>query len=199
MTDDITSKVDGIIAKAPNWAQKIMNELREIILQCGLQETVKWGAPVYTHHGNVVGLVALKNYVSLWFYEGAQHSDPKKVLIASGENTQALRQWRFTEVTEINRELVSQYVNEAALNSEKGIKTPKGKVKVPPVPDILKDVFKKEPELKKFFDRLAPSHKRDYIEHIAGAKREETKLRRLEKCLAQMREGKELNSQYKKS
>ncbi len=197
MTNDTATKVDDIIAKAPDWAQEILNELRDIILNCGLQETVKWGAPVYTHHGNVVGLVSLKNYVSLWFYEGAQLNDHAKVLIASDERTQALRQWRFTSTAEINRELVTTYINEAALNAEKGIKTKKPKVKVPPMPDILKSAFANEPELKQFFDGLAPSHRREYIEHITEAKREETKLRRLEKSLELMRQGKDLNSKYK--
>ena len=198
MSTDVSEKVDEIISKSPEWAQEILNELREIILNYGLQETVKWGAPVYTHHGNVVGIVALKNYVSLWFYEGSQLSDPDKVLIASGENTQALRQWRFTSAKEIPSKKVTAYVNEAALNSEKGIKTQKKKVEIPVVPDILNDAFKKEPAVKAFFDGLAPSYQRDFVVFITEAKREETRLKRLQKSLELMREGKDLNSKYKK-
>lgn len=198
MAEDVSQKVNEIISRSPDWASEILNELRRIILKCGLKETVKWGAPVYTHHGNVVGIVALKNYVSLWFYEGAQLSDKDKVLIASSEKTKALRQWRFESVSEIDEQKITAYVNEAALNMEKGIKTPKPKVKKPEVPDLLKDAFKKEPQLKTFFDQLAPSHQREYVEHITEAKREETKLRRLEKSLALMREGKDLHSKYKK-
>lgn len=192
-----SGKVDEIIEKSEGWAQPIMRDLREIILGCGLQETVKWGAPTYVHHGNVVGLVALKNYVSLWFFEGAQLSDPDKVLIASSEKTKALRQWRFEKVSDIEAERIALYVNEAALNMEKGIKTPKPKVKVPPMPDILKQAFVKEPELKAFFDKLAPSHRRDYIAFISEAKQEATRLRRLEKSLNLMREGKDLNAKYR--
>lgn len=197
MAKDDSAKVDEIIAKSADWAQPILRELRSIVLDCGLQEAVKWGAPTYIHHGNVVGLVALKNYVSLWFYEGAQLSDPDKVLIASSEKTKALRQWRFTDVKEIDRKKVKQYVNEAALNMEKGIKTPKPKVKVPPVPDLLKKALAKEPRLQTFFDGLAPSHRREYIQFIDEAKREETKLRRLEKSLNLMRAGKDLMSKYR--
>lgn len=198
MAEDVSKKVDEIISRSPNWSSEVLNELRRIILNCGLKETVKWGAPVYTHHGNVVGIVALKNYVSLWFYEGAQLSDKDKVLIASSEKTKALRQWRFESVSEIDEQKIAAYVNEAALNMEKGIKTPKPKVKKPEVPDLLKAAFKKEPQLKTFFDQLAPSHQREYVEHITEAKREETKLRRLEKSLVLMREGKDLHSKYKK-
>lgn len=197
MSQAIAKKVEEIIGKSPDWAQVIMLKLREIILNCGLEEDVKWGAPVYMHHGNVVGMVALKNYVSLWFYEGATLSDPDQVLIASSEKTKALRQIRFEKVGDINSNQVKQYVNEAALNMEKGIKTPKPKVKVPALPDLLKSAFEKEPHLKAFFDQLAPSHRREYIEYINEAKREETKLRRLDKSLDMMRQGKDLNAKYK--
>lgn len=198
MTASNKARVDEVIGKSPEWAQAILNELRSIILSCGLEETVKWGAPIYVHHGNVVGIVALKNYVSLWFYEGATLSDPDKVLIASSEKTKALRQIRFANVKEVDRDQIKRYVNEAALNMEKGIKTEMPKVKVPPVPELLKEAFNKEPELKGFFDNLAPSHRREYIQFIDEAKREETKIRRLEKSLQLMREGKDLNAKYKK-
>lgn len=197
MAKNDSAKVDEIIARTEDWAQPILSELRSIVLDCGLQEAVKWGAPTYVHHGNVVGLVALKNYVSLWFFEGAQLSDPDNVLIASSEKTKALRQWRFTTVSEIDRKKVKQYVNEAALNMEKGIKTPHPKVKVPHVPDLLKEAFAKEPHLKTFFDGLAPSHRREYVQYIDEAKREETKMRRLEKSLNLMRGGKDLMSKYR--
>ena len=198
MTVDPKTDIDKVVAKVPHWQQTLMHELRAIVLDCGLKETLKWGSPTYIHHGNVVGIVALKNYVSLWFFEGAQLSDPDNVLIASSEKTKALRQWRFERGAKVNREKVAQYVNEAALNMEKGIKTPKPKVSVPPIPEILKKAFENERPLKTFFDDLAPSHQREYIQFISEAKREETRLRRLDKSLKLMREGKDLMSKYRK-
>ena len=50
--------------------------LRAILLACGLDETLKWGRPVYAAGGkNVVGVAAFKTYFGLWFFEGARLAD----------------------------------------------------------------------------------------------------------------------------
>jgi len=54
-----------------------------------------------------------------------------------------------------------------------------------------------EPKVKEFYNSMAPSHQRDYANHISEAKQEATKLRRLEKCMNILREGKGLHDKYK--
>lgn len=190
-------KVDAYIDKKANdWQRPILETLRKCILDCGLKEEVKWGAPTYTHHGNVVGFSAFKNHCGLWFFEGATLKDNSKVLLNAQEGkTQALRQWRFVEGDSVNEELVKEYVREAALNMEKGIKTAKKKVEIV-VPEVLKEALDAEPAAKALFEKLAPSKRRDYAEHIAGAKQEATKFRRLEKSLELIRQGKGLHDKY---
>ena len=94
--------VDDYIAGAEHWQVELIR-LREILQSTKLEETVKWGAPCYTHNGKmVVGLGAFKSYVGLWFHQGALLSDPEKVLINAQEGkTKALRQWRFSSLKEI--------------------------------------------------------------------------------------------------
>ena len=59
--------------------QQELLKLRNILLSCGLEETVKWGAPTYTFAGkNVAGLASFKSYVGLWFHQGALLKDEKK-------------------------------------------------------------------------------------------------------------------------
>jgi uncharacterized protein YdeI (YjbR/CyaY-like superfamily) len=48
------------------------------------------------------------------------------------------------------------------------------------------------------FDRFPPSHKREYVEWITGAKREKTRARRLETAIQQISEGKPQNWKYMK-
>ena len=79
---------------------------------------------------------------------------------------------------------------------EKGLKTPKKKIEVI-VPELLQKAMEEEPEVLEYFNSLAPSHRREYANHISEAKQEATKLRRLEKCLALMREKKGLHDKYK--
>lgn len=190
-------KVDAYLDKKANdWQRPILDTIRQCILDCGLAEEVKWGAPTYTHHGNVVGFSAFKNHCGLWFFEGATLKDEAKVLMNAQEGkTQALRQWRFVEGDSVDEELVKQYVQEAALNMEKGIKTTKKKVEVV-VPKLLQDALDAEPKAKELFNGLAPSKRRDYAEHISSAKQEATQLRRLEKSMTLIREGKGLHDKY---
>ena len=191
-------KVDAYIEKKANdWQRPILETIRKCILDCGLNEEIKWGAPTYTHHGNVVGFSAFKNHCGMWFFEGATLQDKANVLMNANEGkTSALRQWHFHEGDSVDEELVKQYVREAALNMEKGIKTAKKKVEVV-VPKLLQGALDAEPKAKELFDNLAPSKRRDYAEHIASAKQEATKLRRLQKSMNLIREGKGLHDKYK--
>ncbi|MBI1287820.1 MAG: hypothetical protein GC178_09595 [Flavobacteriales bacterium] len=191
-------KVDAYMDKKANdWQRPILETLRQCILDCGLKEEIKWGAPTYTHHGNVVGFSAFKNHCGLWFFEGAMLKDKAKVLQNAQEGkTQALRQWRFLEGDKVDEELVKQYVREAALNMEKGVKTLKKKIEVV-VPKLLQDALDAEPSVKEFYDSMAPSHRREYADHISEAKQEATKLRRLEKCMNMLRDKKGLHDKYK--
>lgn len=190
-------KVDAYLDKKANeWQRPILDALRRCILECGLKEEIKWGAPTYTHHGNVVGLSAFKNHCGLWFFEGATLTDQRSVLMAAQDSTKALRHWRFVEGDSVNEELVKQYVQEAALNMEKGVKSPKKKIEVV-VPKLLQDALDAEPKVKEIYDSMAPSHRREYANHISEAKQEATKLRRLEKCMTMLREGKGLHDKYK--
>lgn len=51
-----------------------------------MEENLKWGMPVYSLEGvNVAGIVAFKNYVALWFYQGVFLKDDKKVLYNAQE------------------------------------------------------------------------------------------------------------------
>ena len=113
------SNVDEYIAQS-EWKAEL-TLLREIILESGLQETAKWGAPCYTLKGkNVVGLASFKGYVGLWFHNGVFLKDSDKRLVQASEKTKGLRQWRFQNIQEINSKEVRQYIQEAIINQEQG-------------------------------------------------------------------------------
>lgn len=89
--------------------------LRTLVLACGLEETVKWGGPVYAAGGkNIVGVVAFKAYFGLWFFDGVSLADKDGVLVNAQEGkTKAMRQWRMTAAKDIRPALVKAYVKEA--------------------------------------------------------------------------------------
>ena len=57
------------------------------------------------------------------------------------------------------------------------------------VPPELEAVLAREPEAKAVFDGLSYTHRREYVEWVSGAKREETRRTRLERAVAMLRDG----------
>lgn len=56
------------------------------------------------------------------------------------------------------------------------------------IPEYLAVLFKQNPEEKAFFESISFSHKRSYIEWITSAKKEETRISRIEKCLEMLKD-----------
>ena len=173
--------------------------LRDIILSTGLEETVKWGGPVYTLDGkNIVGIGSFKSYFGLWFYQGVFLKDSEKKLFNAQEGvTKALRQWRFNSIDEINPELIVEYIEEAIQNHKDGKEIKPEKKKIPELPEEMTELFKEEPG--QMFKKLTPFKQRQYIEYISSAKRVETRQSRMEKIAVMINEGIGLNDKYRKS
>jgi uncharacterized protein YdeI (YjbR/CyaY-like superfamily) len=174
--------------------------LREILNSTGLDETVKWGAPAYIFKGkNVVGIGAFKSYVGLWFHQGALLKDEAKVLInAQKDVTKALRQWRFEAMDDIDKDLIKAYILESIDNFEKGkVLKPQRNKKPVVIPQELQDAFAKNKDLEASFKSLSNACQREYAEHVAEAKKEEARLRRLAKITPMILKGGGLHDKYK--
>jgi len=56
---------DAFVAKHPKWRKQLVS-LRSILNSTELEETIKWGVPVYTLDGkNLVGIAVFKNHAAL--------------------------------------------------------------------------------------------------------------------------------------
>ena len=190
--------VNDYVAGASQWQAEI-KRLREILLTTGLAEEVKWGAPCYTCDGrNVVAICGFKSYFGLWFYQGALLADDKNVLINAQEGTtRALRQWRMSAAKDIKPAVIRAYVKEATILARAGTKIGPQKKPAPVVPEELKMALSRNAKARKGFDELRPGLQREYIEHIVSAKREATKVSRIEKILPMMASGIGLNDKYR--
>ncbi|AXG74649.1 hypothetical protein DVK85_10565 [Flavobacterium arcticum] len=179
------------------WAEEL-DFLKSIIHKTGLVETTKWDSPVFTYNNkNVLGVNGFKDFFTIWFFKGVFLKDEGGLLInANEENTKSLRQWRFTSKDEINEKLVLQYIYEAIEVEKNGLEI-KPEKKQTVVPEHLQIVLDNSTELNKAFDALSPYKQREYCEYIDSAKREATKLSRIEKCSLMILEGKGLNDKYR--
>lgn len=192
------TSVPDLIYEMEPWVDELML-LREIILSTGLKEEIKWGGPIYTLDGkNVLALGGFKKFFTIWFHNGVFMSDPEKVLINATEGvTRGLRQWRFTSMKEIKPALVKKYVKEAIENEKAGKRIKPERKPLPEIPIELSNAFKKDKTLKQSFEAFTLGKKRDYLDHIHSAKTAETRVRRVEKAVSNIKAGFGLNDKYK--
>jgi len=192
-------EVDIFIGKHENFSIPL-NKIREVILSTNLEETIKWGMPTYTlNNKNVVGIGAFKTHYGVWFFQGGLLKDAHKVLINAQEGkTQAMRQWRFTKDSKIDKKLLLSYIEEAILNEKKGLRIkPTKKNKPLIIPKELNEFLADNTELANSFNSLSVSKRKDFAEYINTAKREETKVIRLEKIIPMILNNIGLNDKYK--
>jgi uncharacterized protein YdeI (YjbR/CyaY-like superfamily) len=190
-------KVDSYFSKVEKW-QRELKKLRMIILDCGLTEELKWGAPCYTFQKtNIVIIGGLKEYCVLSFFKGALLHDANRILIKPGENTQAARLIPFTKVREIveMEPILKAYIYEAMEVEKAGLKVDfKEKTKLI-FPEELQKKLDKIPALKAAFDALTPGRQRAYNLYFSAPKQSKTRDSRVEKCMRQILNGKGLNNQ----
>ena len=190
--------VNEYIKSNKQWGDAL-KKLRNIIIKTKLEETVKWGVPVYTFDDkNIVGIGAFKSYVGLWFFQGALLTDNKKKLVNAQEGvTKALRQMRFNSAEEINEKVILEYVKEAINNQKAGKEIKPEKKPTLSIPKELTEKIKKNAKLKKSFNQLTPFKQREFCDYISEAKREATKISRLEKVIPMIFKGIGLNDKYR--
>lgn len=195
MKSTITTEV--YIAKHSEW-KDILEKLRSILTSTELDESIKWGAPIYSFKGkNVIGMAAFKHHVSLWFHHGVFLKDTESKLIsADKEKTRGLRQWRFSSMEEIDEKLIKKYTLES-IENEKAGKRIKPQIQKVKIPEELSNAMKFDKNLKSAYEKLTPGKQREYCSHIIEAKQEATRLRRLEKCIPLILAGKGLHDKYK--
>ena len=178
----------------------LLEKLRAILNGCGVDETVKWGIPCYTHGGkNVASIGAFNDFVSVWFFQGALLRDEQGVLVnAQDGKTRAMRQWRFRSAEEIDGPLLRAYVDEAIENQRQGKAIKAQRNRPVEIPDELANALKDDRNAGERFNALTTGRRREYADYIADAKRAETRLKRLEKIMPMILAGHGLNDKYKK-
>jgi uncharacterized protein YdeI (YjbR/CyaY-like superfamily) len=195
------SKAKLPAGKAGKW-QKELEQLRMIVLDCGLTEELKWGVPCYTsptglsgQKSNIVLIHVFKEYCALLFFKGALLKDPNGILIQQTENVQVARQIRFTHVREIvkMKPILKAYIYEALEVEKAGLKAVLKKTREFKIPEEFQNKLDKTPALKTAFDALTPGRQRAYILYFSAPKQSKTRESRVEKCRPQILKGKGLN------
>jgi uncharacterized protein YdeI (YjbR/CyaY-like superfamily) len=185
-------KVEFFFNKAEKW-QEEYEKLRMIVLDCGLNEELKWGCPCYTYQkGNIVLIHGFKDYCALLFFKGSLLGDAEGILIQQTENVQAGRQIRFSNMTEIValETIVKAYIYEAIEVEKAGLEVEFKKNTEYIIPEELQHKFDEIPALKNAFEALTPGRQRGYILYFSAPKQSKTRDSRIEKYMEKILLGK---------
>jgi uncharacterized protein YdeI (YjbR/CyaY-like superfamily) len=186
------NSVEEYIANHEEWKAELL-KLRSILLQSGLVETIKWGAPVYTINGkNLIGISAFKHHYGLWFFQGALLSKNTNLLVnAQGGKTKVMRQIKLGKESGIDYRELAPYILETIELHKAGkeIKPERNKNNESTIAPELINEFNKDPELRKAFKSLTLGKQRDYSNYIKEAKRAATKIKRLNKIIPMIKSG----------
>jgi len=188
-------RVDDYIKRAEPFARPILKHLRKIVhVGCpDVEETIKWQSPFFERKGIICFMAAFKQHCVFGFWKGS--------LIFGGKHKGAMRQFgqiRSMDDLPNDKQLIG-FVRKAVQLNEAGVKRSrprlraKQKVRVPP---DLNVALQKNSKARKTFENFSYSHKKEYVDWITDAKRDETRGRRLETAIQWLSQGKPQNWKY---
>jgi hypothetical protein len=176
------AEVSAYINALPSFSKAICEKLRAIILAAdpAITEEWKWG-PHYQYNGMVCGYGAFQKHVKLTFFNGAAMKDTLKRFNHCVDN-QFSRSIKYTDISEIDEEQVTDYVRESVEVNKKGFKR-EIKSKTVEVPDDFKAMLGQNKKARSFFEALSYGYKKEYVDWIISAKRAETRKERMQKTI----------------
>ena len=191
-------RVDAYIAKSADFARPILEEIRaRVHAACPqVEETIKWGMPSFVHAGAILcGMAAFKQHASFGYWKHA-------LVMGDAERDGMGSYGRLACVRDLPPKARMQAdLRKAMKLNEDGVKPERRKSApraAPEVPDELASALEKNKAAKATFDAFAPGCRREYIEWIVEAKREETRAKRLAQALEWMAQGKRRNWKYER-
>ena len=191
-------RIDAYIERAAPFARPILAHARALVHEAcpQVEETIKWGMPTFVHGGGILfGMAAFKQHASFGFWKHA-------LVVGEGEQRDGMGSYgKMTSVKDFPpKRSVLAHIRKAMKLNEEGVKSPAARKAAPkPAPDTpadLADALKKSKAAKATFDAFPPGCKREYIEWIVEAKREETRAKRLAQTIEWLAEGKRRNWKY---
>ena len=203
----LNPKVDAYIAKAQPFAQPILEHLRGLVHEAcpGVEETIKWSMPFFEYKGAILGnMSAFKQHCAFGFWGMEIRAVLREANAVRGDAMGTLG--RITRVEDLPAEKeLRGWIRQAAGFIESGKYTSPiatrqrvVKPKKPPLktPDDLAAALKKNKKAAATFEAFSPSCKREYVDWVLDAKREETRAKRVRTAVEWMAEGKQRQWKY---
>lgn len=192
---------DEYINKSADFAKPILMHLRELIHQTcpEVTETKKWSFVCFEYKGMMFNFAAFKKHCAFGFWKAVLMKDPLLIQNAKSESAMG----HLGKITSLNDlpsdKKIIAYIKEAMKLNEMGIIFPQKKSKEimeTIVPENFLASLKKNKKAFDNFEAFAPSHKKEFVQWISEAKREETRIKRIEKAIEMIVEGKSKHWKY---
>jgi uncharacterized protein YdeI (YjbR/CyaY-like superfamily) len=173
------------------WAAGLA-KLRQLCVDAGLVETVKWGHPCYAYEGRNIAIIgANRGGVRLSFFNASLLQDPHGVLQKNGPNTRTPDVLRFADTANVLalEPVIRSYLAEAQGYAAAGIR-PTVATHDLILPDELAEALDADPELAEAFYSLTPGRQRSYVIALSSAKTSATRIARIKRLRPKILAGK---------
>ena len=190
-------RIDDYMQSAAAFAQPMLVHIRDTVHQAcpQVEETIKWGMPTFMHAGGILcGMAAFKKHVSFGYWKHA-------LVVGDGSAQEGMGSYgKMASLKDLPpKKTLLAHIRKAAKLNEDGVKAPaqrKSAKPFPQEPDDLVAALRKNKAAQATYEAFPPSCKREYVEWITEAKREETRAKRLAQAVEWMAEGKRRNWKY---
>jgi hypothetical protein len=115
-------RVDAYIEALPGWQQAICRDVRAVIhaIDRDVTETIKFrNRPYFVLQGNICALLAAKNHVNIFLYDGAIVPDPEGI-ITGGHDNKTARTVAVRQGERINRRALRAMLVQIIANNRAG-------------------------------------------------------------------------------
>lgn len=194
MTSD--PRVDAYIERAPPFARPILSHIRERVHATvpDVEESLKWGAPGFTLNGKILLMMAaFKAHAAINFWRG-------KEVRGDAAKPEGMGQFgKLTSLADLPPDAEIDRMIANAVELSRKAPAPR-QVKHAPAemhPDFIK-ALDASPDAKAKFDAFSPGCRREYVDWIAEAKRDETRTKRIATAIEWIGEGKKRHWKYER-
>ena len=193
-------RVDAYIGRAAAFARPVLEHLRQLVHETcpDCEEAIKWGMPNFLYRGKILcSMAAFKQHASFGLWQGRQ------VLGDAGPAADAAM-GQFGQLTRVAdlpsaRELAGYLKKAMALIEDGAPRRPVASKPPRPeaaVPEDLVQALAGNAAARASFEAFPPSARREYVDWITQAKREDTRLKRMAQAVEWLAQGKRRNWKY---
>jgi uncharacterized protein YdeI (YjbR/CyaY-like superfamily) len=198
--------VDAYIETAQPFAQPILEHLRQLVHKAcpDVEEALKWSMPFFVYKGAILAnMAAFKAHCSFGFWGREISAVLREAGLVPGEGMGILGRIQSVKDLPSDKAMLGWLRQACALVDSGEYTSPmagrtKAKATKPPLemPPAFAAALKKNKKAAGVFEKFSPSCKREYIEWVAEAKREETRDKRIATAVEWIAEGKQRNWKY---